>query len=382
MPIILDQYGLTVTDFHAGADRPPALRADLRLAKTLMLSAVAPNVPALKGLTANRLAALNHGSIVSPLPNGEASVVLAKVRTWSTRIPEIRVESGGSNPLITVQLSDVDYESIVERARGEDNDGRRRDLVKHLVSEAFGLTALGPHDYMGGYSHRVVWRGSMREVGLVFGNVRDAGWLTDEHFRAAEGTRKFVIDHPFDEVGHSAAEDHARIDALRARNWDEHTIVWLPRFFTAERMKDVSRLVVLNYLLEGSGDRYASYADHLSETGRVQARLILQAQREALRHSVSRAIQVAYDVESPLPGNNDVVNDVAHPDVLSSLTPTFTPRPPAGGTLQQAFQSLVNEAFASTYPGHPRFEPGDTEVKSSELSKVYAYVEQALNDKE
>ena len=36
-------------------------------------------------------------------------------------------------------------------------------------------------------------------------------------------------------------------------------------------MRDVSRLVILNYLLDGAGDRYASIADHLSETGRVQA---------------------------------------------------------------------------------------------------------------
>ena len=45
--------------------------------------------------------------------------------------------------------------------------------------------------------------------------------------------------------------------------------------------------VVLNYLLEGTGERYASYADHLSETGRVQAKTILQSQREALLHELT-----------------------------------------------------------------------------------------------
>jgi hypothetical protein len=380
-PMILKDYDLTEAEVRGGIPRPPAMDADLRLAKTLLLSAVAPNVPALRALTAGRLASLNHGSIRSPLPNGEAAVVLAKVRTWGARVPEIRVESEGRNPLISVQLSDVDYESVVDRARGEDNDGRRRDLIKRLVAESFGLDDLGAQDLLGGYTHRLIWRGSAREVGLVFGNVRDAGWLTDEHFRAAEGTWKFVIDHPFDEPGHSASEDHARIDGLRARNWDEHTIVWLPRFFTDDRLKDVSRLVVLNYLLEGSGDRYATYADHLSETGRVQARAILQAQREALLHRIRQAIQVAYDVESPLRGG-DVVDDVAHPEVLSSLTPTFTPQTPAGGTLRQAFERLVQDAFATTYPAHPRFEPGDVEVRARELAACYDYVERALADRE
>lgn len=380
-PMILKDYGLTAAQLGDGAERPPALDADLRLAKTLLLSAVAPNVPALKGLTAGRLASLNHGSIRSPLPNGEAAVVLAKVRQWAAQVPEIKVETEGRNPQISVQLSDVDYESVVDRARGEDNDGRRRDLIKRLVAESFGLADLGAQDMLGGYSHRVVWRGTVREVALVFGNVRDAGWLTDDHFRAPEGAWKFVIDHPFDEPGHSPAEDHGRIDGMRARNWDERTIVWLPRFFTEERLKDVSRLVVLNYLLEGSGDRYASYADHLSETGRVQAKAILQAQRDALLHRVRQAIGVAYDVESPLRGG-DVVMDAAHPDVFSSLTPSFVPRPPAGGTLQQAFVSLVDQAFSATYPAHPRFEPGDVEVRPRELQVVYDYVERALGDKE
>ncbi len=194
-------------------------------------------------------------------------MVLSKVRQWATQVPEIRVETEGRNPLISVQLSDVDYESVVDRARGEDNDGRRRELIKRLVAEGFGLDALGPQDMLGAHTHKVIWRGTAREVDLVFGNVRDAGWLTDEHFRARPSRGEFVIDHPFDDPGHSASEDLARIDQMRARNWDERTIVWLPRFFSSERMRDVSRLVILNYLLEGSGDRYASYADHLSETG-------------------------------------------------------------------------------------------------------------------
>ena len=49
----------------------------------------------------------------------------------------------------------MDYESVVENAKGEDNDGRRRELIRELVRDA-----------------------------VVFGNVRDAGWLSEDHFRA------------------------------------------------------------------------------------------------------------------------------------------------------------------------------------------------------
>ena len=118
-------------------------------------------------------------------------------------MPEIHVGGDPRNPVIRVQLSDVDYESVVENAKGEDNDGRRRELIKDLVRDALGITARDA-DIFGAYAHPVIWRGSRREVDVVFGNVRDAGWLTEDHFRARPGTWRVVIDYPFDQAGHSA----------------------------------------------------------------------------------------------------------------------------------------------------------------------------------
>jgi len=130
-PLLLAASNLTKEDAAGDPERLPAgFRADDRLAKTLLLSAVAPKVPALKELTAARLASLNHGSIRSPLPGSEAGLVLAKVREWSRRVPEIHVGVDPRDPVIRVQLSDVDYESVVENAEGEGNDGRRRELLK------------------------------------------------------------------------------------------------------------------------------------------------------------------------------------------------------------------------------------------------------------
>src|SRR5258708_32009253 len=43
-------------------------------------------------------------------------------------------------PYTTLFRSDVDYESVVENAKGEDNDGRRRELIKDLVRDALGVT--------------------------------------------------------------------------------------------------------------------------------------------------------------------------------------------------------------------------------------------------
>ena len=375
-PILLAASNLTEEDAAGDPERLPAgFRADDRLAKTLLLSAVAPKVPALKELTAARLASLNHGSIRSPLPGSEAGMVLAKVREWNRKVPEIHIGGDPRNPVIRVQLSDVDYESVVENAKGEDNDGRRRELLKDLVRDALGITERDP-DVFGVYAHPVIWRGSRRGVDVVFGNVRDAAWLTEDHFRARPGSWRFVIDYPFDEAGHSAAEDLARVDRLAEGGLKSRAIVWLPRFLSEDRMREVRRLVILDWLLSGTGERWTRHADHLSEVDRAQARAILESQRTGLREALRRAVQECYGAAAPSPGT--LAEDAAHDRVLVSLDSSFSPAAPVGADLAAAFGNLVDQAFTATYPGHPRFEPGDVEVTVRDLAAVYAHVERAV----
>ncbi len=371
-----------VTDAVASGPRedlPAAYRADDRLAKTLLLSAVAPNVPALKALTGARLASLNHGSIRSPVPRGEAQVVLSKVRSWAREVPEIHLDGGELNPTVRLQLADVDYESIVERAKGEDNEGRRRELVKQLVAESIGLP-LSAQDMQGAYSHKVIWRGSQRHVDVLFGNVRDSGWLPDEHFIANAGTWRFIIDHPFDEPGHSAAEDQRRLDEMRAREIESHTIVWMPRFLAPERIAELRRLAILTWLLDGTGERWENHANHLGETDRAQAKSILQSQRNTLRHSLLDAIQQSYGAATPRRGT--LVDDPGHVQVLWSLDRALELQSPVGANLRQAFEHLIDQAFSTTYPAHPRFEPGDVEVKVGQLRTVADHVHRAAQDRE
>ena len=379
-PLLMTVHGVDErTVREAPESLPAAYLADDRLAKTLLLSAVAPNVPALKSLTGARLASLNHGSVVSPLPGGEATAVLAKVRTWARDIPEIHLDGSDSNPTIRVQLSDVDHESIVERAKGEDNEGRRRELIKTLVSESLGIE-LGQQDIQGAHTHEVIWRGSKRRVEVLFGNVRDSSWLSDDHFRANPGTWRVVIDHPFDEPGHSAAEDLRRLDELVARGVQSQTIVWLPMFLSDERIRDLRRLVILNWLLEGSGDRWQSHADHLNEGDRALAKNILESNRNTLRRGLEDAIQQAYGAASVRQGT--LVDDASHDRILVSLDRSFAPARPVGATLGQAFDHLLGQAFEATWPGHPHFEPGDVEVRVPQLRLVASHVARAVADRE
>jgi hypothetical protein len=380
-PLLLTGHGLDDEKIAADpAAVPAAFVAEDRIAKTLLLSAVAPEVPALKNLTAARLASLNHGSIVSPLPGGEGPVVLARVRGWASKIPEIHIGDEPRHPVIRMRLAEVNYESVVDRARGEDNDGRRRELVKQLVHEALGID-MGAPDVFGAISHRVVWRGSAREVDLVFGNLRDRSWLTEDHFRSRAGTWRFVIDYPFDDDERALSEGLARIDQMKAAGFTASTIVWLPHYLSAETLRQLRRLVILEWLFTGPGERWAASSDHLAEAGRMEARAILASQRSALRSQIQAALQQAYGAATPVPGV--LVGDAAHDRVLHSFDRGLgNPAEPVGADLRAAFANLVDQAFTASYPAHPRFEPGEVEVRPRELATVAAYVEKAVADRD
>ncbi|MCT2260556.1 DUF6079 family protein [Brachybacterium muris] len=378
-PFMLSANGLSTHDLESGdAALLRTYRTDERLAHTLLLSAVAPGVPALTALTAQRLSSLNHGSIVSPLPGNEARVVAAKVNKWAEKVGEIRKGGSDLNPVFTVHLSDVDYESIVENAKGEDNTGRQRELLQRLVLDAAGITDPG-NTADGVISHRVTWRGSSRTVDLVFGNVRDPQQLPEDRFRNAAGTWRIVIDLPFDDRDHDRNDDVRRYDDLLARNVEANTLLWLPRFFSREKVQDLRRLVILDYLLTGHGDRWNNYANHLSEADKSQARVILEGQRDALREGIRSAILQAYGAASPQPG---VLTEESADHVLLSLSREHSPAMPGGPTLDRALAQTIEGAWEATYPEHPAFAPADQVVTVKELTAVVEHMSRAASDPE
>src|ERR1035438_9597962 len=143
-------------------------------------------------------------------------------------------------------------------------------------------------------------------------------------------------------------------------------------------MSDVRRLVILDWLLSGTGERWTANADHLSEVDRAQARAILESQRTGLREGLRRAVQECYGAAAPTPGT--LAEDTAHDRVLISLDSSFSPAAPVGADLAAAFGNLVDQAFTATYPGHPRFEPANVEVTVRDLAAVYSHVERAVAD--
>ena len=157
--------------------------------------------------------------------------------------------------------------------------------------------------------------------------------------------------------------------------------MWLPRFLSEDRMREVRRLVILDWLLSGTGRALDQRTPTTCPrwTGRRPGRS-WRPSAPALREALRRAVQECYGAAAPTPGT--LAEDAAHDRVLVSLDRGFSPAAPVGADLAAAFGNLVDQAFTATYPGHPRFEPADVEVTVRDLAAVYAHVERAVADPE
>src|SRR4051812_27820112 len=351
---------------RAGADPEVARRLqkfdnDDRLVKTLLLSALVPEVEPLKNLTASRLAALNHGTIKAPPGVDAARLVLGKVRGWAGRVGEIRV-GDGPDPVISVQIVGVDTEAILEKARVYDNAGNRIRKVRELLFASLGVEDREELFLI----HPFVWRGSRRRCDLLYANVRE---LPDESLKAQGDDWKVVVGWPFDDPGHDPAEDHAKLDGFLDRQDSTRTLDWLPAFFSVRTQGELGKLVILDHLLRG--DNLDQHAQHLSLQDRLSARLILENQRSALEGTLKLALNAAYGIaHEPHPG----MLDATHEPAFRSLDRSFTPQVPVGADLGQALEHLLGQALTHQFPDHPQFE---REVKKSDCEKVLAEVQKA-----
>lgn len=364
LPMLERQHNVTwesITLGQADAAAAKNLRNDARLLKTLLLGALVPEVESLKALTAQRLAALNHGTFRSPIPGREAQDVLRKCRDWASEIGEIKVTED-QNPIISIQVTGVDIEPIVRAAEVNDNPGNRRKRIREALFNELQIEDRG--DLFNTYEFN--WRGTRREVELLYENVRE---MTDDRLRGRSGTWTVVLDFPFDEANFGPADDLARLSEYRGG--DTRTLVWLPSFLSAKAIADLRRLVMLDYILQG--DRFETYAGHLSFVDRVQAKALARNQLDQLRIKLRSQLEVAYGISVE---PRDAINTpLAADQQFRSLDPTLSPRPPVGADMKSAFENLLGQLFAHQYPAHPEF---DTEIKPAVVRKIWPEVQKAI----
>jgi hypothetical protein len=350
-----------------------AFRADDLIVKTLLLSALVPNVPALRALTASRLAALNHGSIAAMIPGQDRAAVGKSLRELSGEFGEIRV-SETSDPSVEIALIGVDTGEILQKVINVDDDAARRRLVKALLWEQFGVADRGEFIT----TCPVLWRGTERVAELVFGNVRDPD-LADSQFEPElPSAIRVVIDYPFDEGNHYPSDDRHRVQTLQGRLNGPMTLVWLPSFLSRDRLTDLGDLVRISYVLERR-DRLEELTPYLAADDRHHARAQLEARKAALSSKLRDALQRAYGLLSP----DDADLGAVAEDHIMALDPRLAIRPPAGLRLGDALPRICGQLLDHAYPKHPDFDPQGRRqvVRKAELSAVLGAVERAVQDK-
>lgn len=364
LPMLERQHNVTMEAIKLGQADPTAaknLRNDARILKTLLLGALVPEVESLKGLTAQRLAALNHGTFKSPIPGREAQDVLRKCRDWASEIGEIKITED-QNPVVSIQVTGVDIEPILRAAKANDNAGNRRKKIRESLFAELGIS----DDGVLFTRYEFTWRGTRREVELLYENVRE---MTDDRLRGRSGIWTVVLDFPFDEPNRSSADDIARLADYRGG--DTKTLVWLPSFFSNKALSDLGRLVVLDHIL--SGDRFESYAAHMSFVDRVQAKALAKNQLDQLRIKLRSQLEVAFGISTE--PHDAVTNSLSVDQQFQSLDPTLSPRPPVGANFKEAFEALLGQLFAHQYPAHPEF---DTDIKPAVIRKIWPEIQRAI----
>ena len=369
-PLIEEHHSVSYADVEAGrADGPAAraLRADDRLVKTLLLAALVPEVESLKSLTPGRLSALNHGTIRTPIRGAEKNLVAKRVRDWAARVGEVRVTDEGDNPTVAIQLAGVDVESPLERARGEDNSGNRRRKVRELLFEQLGIT-----DAEGLFqTHEFNWRGTRRRAEVVYGNVRE---LSDTTFETRGDLWRVLIDFPFDpEPNFGPADDLARVAAYRQTGNSTRTLVWIPSFLSHSAQTELGDLVILDHIL--AGERFATYASHLSPVDQQMARGLLENRQSQLKQRLRSILEGVYGVASPVQGT--IIHDLEPGQQFQSLFPACRLRPPTGANLHAALDHLLRQALDVQFPKHPDFGE-NADVRTVTLKRVWNEVQVAL----
>lgn len=347
-----------------------ALATDSRLMKTVLLASLVPEVEAFRGLDAQRLAALNWGSINTPIPGNEAQDVAAKLRRINGRVGELILSNDLTNPTVGLRLANVDTDDIIKRATESfDNQGTRklklRELIARSLQDRIGADLRGTLDH--------VWRGSTRQVDVVFGNVRDSSEIAD-HVLAAEADRpKLVIDFPFDQNGKSPEDDLERLDAWTESHDPSNTVCWLPSFFNTEGISALRNFVAVDEVLKL--DRFEQHTGHLSASQRAEAKPIIENLRNQLAAQLSEAILSAYGVVNT--PSSFVDNAHSLNQHYRSLAPAVAVRPTTEPTMNGALGQLCDQIFASLYPGHPHF---DSKVTPAQLRTTWAETKRALAD--
>lgn len=326
-----------------------ACRNDNRVAKTLLLAALAPNCAALKDLTVGRLVELNHGHIRAPIHGQEKQAVANKLRKWvASGLHQIQL-GRQDDPGVSIELHGVDLKPIMEQASAVNSSARRQNEIRRMLFEAMGVEV----DVEAGVDETIEWRGSRRRGHVRFGNVRTMPaqvlQCPDDH------DWRLIVDFPFDEDDHGPDEDAACLEAYRDTHGGSWTLVWLPSFFSESVNTLLGELVILDHILDENDATRQGYINHLSPDQQNMAVNSMRSLQSQKRTQVFEAMRKAYGVANA--GRDDEHLDPSRrmDQNLHTLQPGLQVHPGLAPDLSHALQRYVPALLDERYPKHPRF---------------------------
>ena len=375
-PVLEQEHGLTFEDaakLPLDEGRRRGLMNDDRLVKTLLLAALAPEVESLKTMTPARLAALNHGTIKSPIAGQEATTVLNKCKKWAAAVGQIKIqESPGTQPTIKLQLSGVDIQRIVDQAEAVDNYGNRIRKLKEMLFDEFGIA---PQQEL--YSrHTFRWRGTDRECEVLVNNIRE---VPNDTLATGGNNWRLIIDYPFDQGGLMVRADLDRLGKFREGGKSALTICWLPSFLNHKSMEQLGKLVRLDHIL--TENRFPTFVSHLSEVDRAAGRALLENQREVLRSQFKAQAEMAYGLRGDGAEFLDPANTLEPSEQFQSLDPALTLQPPAASSFGEGLQQLLDQALRNQFPAHPTFGD-DASLTKGAVQKIFEIMQSGIRTTE
>lgn len=184
---------------------------DSRLAKSLLVAALVPEVGPLRALTVSRLTTLNAGVVRAFIPGAERQQVLDKLRAWAAKW----VSSASATTTTTRRSPCSCSASTPDRssrpASVVDNDGERRKRLRDLLIDMLemkGADSLSPQLEAHVAGHAANHRRGVRQCAQRRRAARRV-------VPARGADPKLIVNFPWDVGEYGPTNDHARVTDYR-----------------------------------------------------------------------------------------------------------------------------------------------------------------------
>lgn len=361
-PVLVRQNGIDpeLPGLEVDPKVAETFRNHARLLKTLLVAALVPKLEVFEDLTVDRLIALNHGSIRTPIPGAERASAMKLLRNWASEINEISIQ-GTQNPIVQIRLEDVDIEPLLNQANAVDSTGNRRRKIKDLLYGWFDLT----ENRSLRADYQVDWCGARRTAHIIYGNVRE---MSVERLVSDGEHWLIVFDYPFDEQLHGPQDD---INKLKQIPGSTDTIAWLPSFLDDKGRDQIGRLLKIEDVLA----RFDEYSTNLRQDDRPIAKTMLENSKRSVESRLELALHSAYGLSRDDSNLLDTSHAVS--DHLYSCRQGFKPNLPFGKTFPDALQDIVLQSLRAMYPEAPTKIP-DTVLRSKSAETIFEIIRTAI----